>query len=628
MRAMKHRLVLASSTLCASGLLLTPTDARAQGEQVVQGEFSVQRFEPAMGPRNYFSVEGARTDGELGWSAGLFFDYANRPFVLRSCLSQTDCNDPNAIMQYDIDVVSHLITWNFMGTFTPVPWVQIGLRLPLAYSAGDDFNQETGAVIPDTGRSTFGLGDPMLEGKFRFLGEPEDMFVLGAAVDVSAPLGHATAGGGYLGNDSPVTVGGRAIVDGKFGPVTAALNLRGIYRKDATVGSTTIGPEFRYGVGLGYEISEEFQPGKLGLVLTVGGGAGVIQGVGVPVGRALVGIGWVMDNAPEKEGGPVKKDGAGTAECPFETGCAGVAPGAPDKDKDGFPDAIDKCPEVAGIIKSGIATGCPDRDKDGVADKYDLCPNEAEDTDGYVDWDGCPDPDNDDDGVRDDADECDGEPEVVNGFEDTDGCPDEAPDADGDGIPDTMDTKCPRIAEILNGMGDMSDGCPENGMPLVKMNRDSIALLNKLTFADDQPTGELTLRTLNALAAGLKNYQQIFLVKVHVTTVEANTGLGARRAEAIMKLLTDKGVKARRLYAQGETGADDDVKLDVLWSTKKPRPPEAGPWPPPAPSDLAAWYAAHPAPAQSAAPPPVRAPAPPRPAAPAPTPGDVPSERN
>jgi len=363
-------------------------------------------------------------------------------------------------------------------------------------------------------------------------------------------------------------------------------------------------------------------------VLTVGGGAGVIQGVGVPTGRAIVGIGWVMDNAPEKEAEPGKGQGQGqgTADCPFETGCVGVAGGA-DKDKDGFPDAVDKCPDVPGIIKSGIATGCPDRDKDGVADKYDLCPDEGEDTDGYVDWDGCPDPDNDDDGVPDVSDECDGEPEVMNGVNDTDGCPDEAPDADGDGIPDSMDTKCPRMPEILNGTGDMSDGCPENGLPLVKMNRDTITLLSKLQFADDQPSGEASAKILSALAAGLKNFQEIFLVKVHVTTQEANTGLGARRADAIIKTLTGKGVKARRLYAVGNSGDADDVKLEVLWNSKKPRPPEAGTWPPSPPSDLAAWYAAHPAPASSKAPasaPSARpAPSPPPP----PPPSDLPGTR-
>ena len=43
-------------------LLLAPASAGAQEQQPdtpIDGEFSVQRFEPAIGPRNFLSVEGA-----------------------------------------------------------------------------------------------------------------------------------------------------------------------------------------------------------------------------------------------------------------------------------------------------------------------------------------------------------------------------------------------------------------------------------------------------------------------------------------------------------------------------------------------------------------------------------------
>jgi len=68
-----------------------------------------------------------------------------------------------------------------------------------------------------------------------------------------------------------------------------------------------------------------------------------------------------------------------------------------------------------------------DRDGDGIPDDVDKCPDEAEDFDGFEDEDGCPDPDNDHDGINDFADACPNEPETFNGFEDEDGCPDEAP---------------------------------------------------------------------------------------------------------------------------------------------------------------------------------------------------------
>jgi outer membrane protein OmpA-like peptidoglycan-associated protein len=68
-----------------------------------------------------------------------------------------------------------------------------------------------------------------------------------------------------------------------------------------------------------------------------------------------------------------------------------------------------------------------DRDGDGIPDDVDKCPNEPEDKDGFEDEDGCPDLDNDKDGIPDVADACPNEPETVNGVDDQDGCPDQAP---------------------------------------------------------------------------------------------------------------------------------------------------------------------------------------------------------
>lgn len=55
-----------------------------------------------------------------------------------------------------------------------------------------------------------------------------------------------------------------------------------------------------------------------------------------------------------------------------------------DIDKDGIPDELDACPEMAGTFSTN---GCPDSDKDGVADKDDKCPEKA----GAMYNNGCPD---------------------------------------------------------------------------------------------------------------------------------------------------------------------------------------------------------------------------------------------
>src|SRR5664279_4705057 len=70
-----------------------------------------------------------------------------------------------------------------------------------------------------------------------------------------------------------------------------------------------------------------------------------------------------------------------------------------------------------------------DKDGDGIPDDVDKCPTEPEDKDGFQDDDGCPDPDNDGDGIPDTVDKCPNQPETFNHYQDEDGCPDEVPAA-------------------------------------------------------------------------------------------------------------------------------------------------------------------------------------------------------
>jgi outer membrane protein OmpA-like peptidoglycan-associated protein len=82
-------------------------------------------------------------------------------------------------------------------------------------------------------------------------------------------------------------------------------------------------------------------------------------------------------------------------------------------------------PVAAAAPTVADATTTQDRDGDGIPDDVDKCPDDPEDKDGFEDQDGCPDPDNDGDGIPDVKDACPNEPETVNGIKDDDGCPDE-----------------------------------------------------------------------------------------------------------------------------------------------------------------------------------------------------------
>lgn len=602
--------------LVVSGLVLLGSVSFAGVVHAQQeGEFSVQRFEPAPGPDNYLSVQGARTQGNLAWSVGLFANYAHRPLVLRSCLSESNCDDPNTILSEDIAVVRDLVTADLLASITPIPRLQIGLRVPFSFVNGDGINTATGQPAAD-GLRAFGLGDPMLDAKFRIIGEPSGPFVLGAGAFVSGPVGHAMAKNKYIGYSS-VVAGGRVIADAKFGGFSVAGNLAGLYRKSASLGSTELGPEFRYGAGVGYEISPifkvlaegfgatkfsmkngtntleglgavQFTPLKSRFAITLGGGAGILQGVGSPMFRALVGV--MYNHAPidsDGDGIPDDRD-----QCPFEPedfdgfqdedGCPdpdndgdgildvndkcpnqsetmngyqdedGCPDEIPDKDKDGIPDEEDKCPDQGGTVirVKGPHYGCPDGDQDGVPDHLDKCPDEPEDTDGFEDEDGCPDPDNDGDGVPDIEDQCVNEPGPKENY----GCP--LLDSDGDGIPDIHD-KCPKEPENYNGYQD-DDGCPDNRPTLVTQTADAIEIKGSVEFATGSAkiVGAKSFQILDGVAALMKHNLRIQEVEVQGHTDNrggeaVNKKLSQERAEAVTAYLVQNGVAATRLKSVG-----------------------------------------------------------------------------
>lgn len=436
------------------GSLLVSGSAHAQEGQRVDHSISVQRFQAAPGPRNFFTMRGARTDGEKVWSAGIMVNYAFEPLIVRSCLNVSDCSEPGAIQQ-DVKVVENMLTGDFLGSFTIVPRVQLGLRIPVTWLKGVGIT-EKGQNEPD-GISAVGIGDTEVEGKFRLYGDLKAPFVIGATVFATAPLGNATAKDKFMGDKLP-TFGARAIFDGETQGFSFGGNLAGVYRKPVVIGSTNLGSEFRYALGAGYRVSPVFRvmaeafgttrfttkagentmeglagvqilPMGSPLQFTLGGGTGIVQGVGVPKVRAMLGVLYVA------EGKDTDGDGIEGAadQCPTEP-----------EDKDGYEDS----------------DGCPDRDNDldTIPDKDDKCASQAEDQDGFQDSDGCPEADNDNDGIPDTGDRCPNEPESKNGYKDDDGCPDEA-DTDNDGVPDARD-KCVNEAEDTDGYED-TDGCPD-----------------------------------------------------------------------------------------------------------------------------------------------------------------------
>lgn len=236
---------------------------------------------------------------------------------------------------------------------------------------------------------------------------------------------------------------------------------------------------------------------------------------------------------------------------------------AKDTDKDGIADQQDICPTVAG---PAVTWGCPDRDADSIGDTEDKCPDEP----GTIKYNGCPVPDTDKDGINDDEDKC----PAVSGTAKYQGCP--VPDTDGDKINDEADmcpdkagpvefNGCPVPDSDGDGLNDKDDLCPQekgiagnNGCPEVRKE-----IIEKVNYAAkniffDYGSDKLSAQSYNSLNEVVtilkKNAQLDLQIEGHTdNTGNAvyNLNLSERRANAVKKYFTDKGIEEQRLKAAG-----------------------------------------------------------------------------
>lgn len=223
-----------------------------------------------------------------------------------------------------------------------------------------------------------------------------------------------------------------------------------------------------------------------------------------------------------------------------------------DRDGDGYPDAVDSCPEKPEIY-NGFQDhdGCPDdpdTDGDGIFDSQDLCVILPEDKDGYLDEDGCPDPDNDFDQILDVDDKCISEPEDPDGYDDQDGCPDN--DNDGDTVIDTVD-QCPNTP----GQTEKDPiGCPVNS--LVVVTDCEVKITQQIHFATNKDIIKPeSYPILDAVLEVLNNNESIKLeIQGHTDNVGSdsyNKSLSDRRAAAVRKYLVSRGIPPARIESKG-----------------------------------------------------------------------------
>ncbi|MBU1897048.1 OmpA family protein, partial [Myxococcota bacterium] len=216
-----------------------------------------------------------------------------------------------------------------------------------------------------------------------------------------------------------------------------------------------------------------------------------------------------------------------------------------DFDGDDLNDEADRCPDVAGLASH---QGCPapastatrDQDGDGIDDEADRCPTRAEDVDGFLDEDGCPDADQDLDLIPDARDGAPWRPEDWDGVEDEDGVPEA--------------TAPPRRAPSpikLSGRWRRAEG-PDAPLLL----GETLHPAQPIRFAPGTATlDDAAARRISGVAAFLKLNPEITWVEVGVHTDALDKPRGAHlsslRAHAIRRRLIAEGIAPGRLKAQG-----------------------------------------------------------------------------
>jgi OmpA-OmpF porin, OOP family len=183
-----------------------------------------------------------------------------------------------------------------------------------------------------------------------------------------------------------------------------------------------------------------------------------------------------------------------------------------------------------------------DRDGDGIPDDVDKCPDVPEDKDGFEDSDGCPEEDNDKDGIPDKDDACPNEP----GPKEFDGCP----DRDLDQVPDNVD-KCPDVPGPAE-----NDGCPFEG-PLVVVESDRIRLRGSVLFeTGSAQIQKQSYKLLDDVYDVLKKHPEIAPIRVegHTDNVGSrpyNLDLSDRRSKSVVEYLVKRGIDRKVLQFKG-----------------------------------------------------------------------------
>jgi OmpA-OmpF porin, OOP family len=436
------------------GLLASPS-LRAQVE--------AERLEPAVTHDGWVNAEGSAVrDADDPWELGRSLSYAYHPLII----ADGDGKLVDALIagRLGLDLVGSV---SFTDRFA------LGVGVPLfAQHGGDSLDR-------------WGMGDLRVVPKLELLDDVED----GVGLAVAAELRPPTHSGDFSGGGRGLTVFPKVILDHRYpGGVRVGMNVGVLVREDQTFLNVTSGDELAYAVGLAYRFGG--LAGKTEVGLELNGAVGLADPGDEEV--ALEALGFLRQAVGHEwqvQGGV----GAGVLE--------------------GY-----GVPTWRIFLGATFTPTSHDADYDGISDGEDQCLEFAEDRDGVLD---------------------------------ADGCPEEDPDKDRDGVSDE-DDECPTTQETINGIED-EDGCPDAGERRVVFDDGEFVVLDTIRFevgdSDIHPDAH---SLLNQVALTLRANPEIEHVRIEGHTDdtgprEINMALSQRRALAVKHYLVQRGVSPKRL---------------------------------------------------------------------------------